>query len=88
MNLLAAEFKHVLSDNQLDILRTHKIITSLDFVQFNNDRLVNMLSCNVSEIIKIKEKILDSNHSRAIGADRLYDSRLRNTSIIETGIPK
>jgi len=88
MNLLAADFKHVLSDNQLDILRTHKIITSLDFVQFNNDRLVNMLSCNVSEIIKIKEKILDSNHSRAICADRLYDNRLRNTSIIETGLSK
>lgn len=88
MNNLAVDFNHLLTAQKLEVLKHHNIKTSLDFVQTNNDKVAHMIGCNVSEIIKIKETILNSNNSQAIRGDKLYDVALATTTIISTGIPE
>lgn len=77
-----------LTVEKLDVLKHRKIFTTLDFVQANNDKLSSWIGCNVSEIIKIKEKILASNNSKPMRADKLCDIRLHTTVFIESGIEK
>ena len=40
MNILSPDFSGHLTVQKLEILRNHKIITSLDFVQTNNDKIL------------------------------------------------
>lgn len=88
MNLFSECVSPILTVGKLEILKSHKIVTSLDFVQTNNDKLANWIECNVSEIIKIKEKILAVNNSKPTRADKLCDLRLQSTVIIKCGIEK
>lgn len=78
----------LVTSEQLEVLKAQKILTSLDFVQCNNERLANIMGCNVSQVVKIHEKILAANNSHAVRSDRLLNARMKNTSIIEIGIPE
>ena len=55
-------------------------------MQYNNDKMANLIVQNVSEIIKIKDKILASNNSKPIRGDKMYDMLLKRTIMIHTGI--
>ena len=82
MNILST----LLTAEQQEALRAQKIVTPLDFVQCNNDRLASILGCNVSQVIKIHEKILAANNIQAVRSDQLLKARMKNTFIVETGI--
>lgn len=84
MNLLSES--SLLTADKLETLKAHKVFTSLDFVQSHNEKIANWIGCNVSEIIKMKEKILAANNSNPMRADRLCDNRLKSMAIIESGI--
>jgi len=86
MNNLATSFSHLLTAEKLELLKSHNIKTSLDFVQTNNDKIAHMIKCTVIEIIKIKETILSLNNSQSTRGDKLYDITLTTTTLIGTGI--
>ena len=85
MNNLSVNFSDLLSVKNLELLKNHNIRTSLDFVQTNNEKIVHIISSNVSEIIKIKEKILNFNNSQSVRGDKLYEFTLNATVLIATG---
>ena len=84
--MLTSDIHVLFTSENLDLLRNHRIKTSLDFVQCNNEKLCTILSCPVVEIIKIKELILSSNGSKALRAGRMFQEVLKNTLVIGTGI--
>ena len=87
MNLFSESISPLLTVSKLEILKKHKISTSLDFVEYNNDKMANLIGVNVSEIIKIKDSILAGHNSKPIRADKWCDLRLQVSSvIIESGI--
>ena len=86
MDLLSANVHRVLTTEKLDVLRNHKIKTSLDFLQANNDRISLLLSCNLGEVIKIKDTILQLNDSKPIRASNLYKAALHSTFVLQSGI--
>ncbi|KAK4002566.1 hypothetical protein OUZ56_004383 [Daphnia magna] len=86
MNLLSESISPLLTSDKLELLKAHKILTSLDFVQYNNDKIANLIGQNVSEIIKIKDQILAANNSKSLRADKLYEIILKRTTIIKSGI--
>jgi hypothetical protein len=86
MNLLSESVSPLLTKDKLELLKSHKILTTLDFVQYNNEKMANLIVQNVSEIIKIKDKILASNNSKPLRGDKMYDMLLKRTIMIHTGI--
>ncbi|EFX85045.1 hypothetical protein DAPPUDRAFT_314442 [Daphnia pulex] len=53
---------------------------------YNNDKMANLIVQNVSEIIKIKDKILASNNSKPMRGDKMYAMMLKRTVVIQSGI--
>ena len=45
-----------------------------------------MIGCHPSEVIKIKDKILNLNNSKASRGDKLYDRSLKTTVLIGSGV--
>lgn len=86
MNLLSESVSPLLTKEKLELLKSHKILTTLDFVQYNNDKMANLIVQNVSEIIKIKDKILASNNSKPMRGDKMFDMMLKRTVVINSGI--
>lgn len=86
MDLLSANVNRVLTSEKLDVLRNNKIKTSLEFLQANNDKIGLLLGCNIGEIIKIKETILELNNSKPIRGSNLYKICLHNTFVLKSGI--
>ena len=60
--------------------------TDLDFLLCPNEKLTKLLECNLGEVIKMKEKILDATNCKGVRADKLCDLRLTAMSNLETGI--
>ncbi len=88
MNLFSESVSPLLTAEKLKILKNHKIVTALDFVQYNNDKIANLIECNVSEIIKIKDVILTAHNCKPIRADKWCDMNLQTSDIFESGIKK
>lgn len=86
MSILSPSVNSLFTTERLDVLKTHKVVTSLDFLQCNNDKVAHYMGVTVSDVIKIKEKILDSNGIRPMRVDKLCDLRLQSTSLLATGI--
>lgn len=86
MNLLTESVSPMLTSDKLELLKAHKILNSLDFVQYSNDKIANLIGQNVSEIIKIKDQILAANNSKPLRADKMYEIILKRTVIIKSGI--
>ncbi|KAI9562068.1 putative RAD51D [Daphnia sinensis] len=86
MNLISESISPLLTLDKLELLKAHKVLTTLDFVQYNNDKIANLIGQNVSEIIKIKDQILAANNSKPLRADKLYEMILKRTTIIKSGI--
>ncbi|XP_057364771.1 DNA repair protein RAD51 homolog 4-like [Daphnia carinata] len=88
MNLLSESISPLLTLDKLELLKAHKVLTSLDFVQYNNDKIANLIGQNVSEIIKIKDQILAANNSKPLRGDKLYEMLLKRMTIITSGIDR
>ena len=80
------DFSELFTLEKLEILKKNQIIKSLDFLQCHNDKIRAYLGVNLSEVIKMKEKILLSNNCKPIRADKLCDFVIKRTTSLETGI--
>lgn len=86
MSILSLCICSTFTAEKLDVLKSHKVVTSLDFLQYNNERLTSIMGITVSDVIKIKEKILESNNIQPLRADKLCDLRLQSTLLLASGI--
>lgn len=78
----------LLSDQVLKILSQNKIVTTLDFLREDINKLVTLTKLNLKNIIAIRTEIFKKYSAPVLNAKTLYLQEQNKIKYLDTGIEK